>query len=100
MHYHQTQPRQIIAQDQCELGTYHSDQEEEHREGSYFTPEITWLNDLYGAYEPAITLEQYSADESMHYTHSPGHKPLLDSCLLYTSPSPRDGLLSRMPSSA
>ena len=25
---------------------------------------------------------------------------LLDICLLYTSPSPRDGLLSRMPSSA
>ena len=24
----------------------------------------------------------------------------LDACLLYTSPSPRDGLLSRMPSSA
>ena len=26
--------------------------------------------------------------------------PLLIPCLLYTSPSPRDGLLSRMPSSA
>ena len=26
--------------------------------------------------------------------------PLRDACLLYTSPSPRDGLLSRMPSSA
>ena len=26
--------------------------------------------------------------------------PLLSDCLLYTSPSPRDGLLSRMPSSA
>ena len=26
--------------------------------------------------------------------------PLDDPCLLYTSPSPRDGLLSRMPSSA
>ena len=25
---------------------------------------------------------------------------LADTCLLYTSPSPRDGLLSRMPSSA
>ena len=25
---------------------------------------------------------------------------LADHCLLYTSPSPRDGLLSRMPSSA
>ena len=27
-------------------------------------------------------------------------KPLDKVCLLYTSPSPRDGLLSRMPSSA
>ena len=27
-------------------------------------------------------------------------KPIYDICLLYTSPSPRDGLLSRMPSSA
>ena len=27
-------------------------------------------------------------------------KEEMDSCLLYTSPSPRDGLLSRMPSSA
>ena len=29
-----------------------------------------------------------------------GTDELLDTCLLYTSPSPRDGLLSRMPSSA
>ena len=32
-----------------------------------------------------------------------GHRPLCQDtgiCLLYTSPSPRDGLLSRMPSSA
>ena len=27
-------------------------------------------------------------------------KPHINTCLLYTSPSPRDGLLSRMPSSA
>ena len=27
-------------------------------------------------------------------------KAKFDDCLLYTSPSPRDGLLSRMPSSA
>ena len=27
-------------------------------------------------------------------------KKIKDTCLLYTSPSPRDGLLSRMPSSA
>ena len=29
-----------------------------------------------------------------------GRGPFLKVCLLYTSPSPRDGLLSRMPSSA
>ena len=29
-----------------------------------------------------------------------GHSPKATVCLLYTSPSPRDGLLSRMPSSA
>ena len=32
------------------------------------------------------------------FIHSDEH--LLQACLLYTSPSPRDGLLSRMPSSA
>ena len=31
---------------------------------------------------------------TLHLRHRPG------TCLLYTSPSPRDGLLSRMPSSA
>ena len=39
-----------------------------------------------------------------HKRISDAMKPLLElmdhSCLLYTSPSPRDGLLSRMPSSA
>ena len=29
-----------------------------------------------------------------------GGQELINDCLLYTSPSPRDGLLSRMPSSA
>ena len=28
------------------------------------------------------------------------HSAYIEGCLLYTSPSPRDGLLSRMPSSA
>ena len=34
------------------------------------------------------------------YTSRAGLNTLLYNCLLYTSPSPRDGLLSRMPSSA
>ena len=34
------------------------------------------------------------------HTYSVGHVMWFVSCLLYTSPSPRDGLLSRIPSSA
>ena len=37
-------------------------------------------------------------DAMMEYLE--GNEPDVHSCLLYTSPSPRDGLLSRMPSSA
>ena len=37
--------------------------------------------------------------EGVQYPDS-GEIHILDSCLLYTSPSPRDGLLSRMQSSA
>ena len=37
---------------------------------------------------------------AMHETIAQGRFRLAYHCLLYTSPSPRDGLLSRMPSSA
>ena len=46
---------------------------------------------------PRITESQYDIDPSMIST---GRLSLDQPCLLYTSPSPRDGLLSRMPSSA
>ena len=42
-----------------------------------------------------ITLDQEVEAFEIHAV-----KYLMDPCLLYTSPSPRDGLLSRMPSSA
>ena len=38
--------------------------------------------------------------ESKPYNQSIGYMDRLDYCLLYTSPSPRDATLSRMPSSA
>ena len=50
--------------------------------------------------------EKYASDASMKISSAKdveGAGPLqmmIDVCLLYTSPSPRDGLLSRMPSSA
>ena len=44
-----------------------------------------------GSFEEA----QYFFEKSLHY-----NPDYIGTCLLYTSPSPRDGLLSRMPSSA
>ena len=41
-----------------------------------------------------------SAPESIKALSHSHHMTLVSLCLLYTSPSPRDGLLSRMPSSA
>ena len=51
------------------------------------------------------TLAKRGPDEDGYYINKNvalGHKRLIviDPCLLYTSPSPRDGSLSRMPSSA
>ena len=43
-------------------------------------------------------LHMYAIDSVMLREHSA--RTQVDICLLYTSPSPRDGLLSRMPSSA
>ena len=39
----------------------------------------------------SVSMEDQADEDELH---------VVESCLLYTSPSPRDGLLSRMPSSA
>ena len=44
-------------------------------------------------YDTQKTVEILKKEKNIELTQSPD-------CLLYTSPSPRDGLLSRMPSSA
>ena len=73
--------------------------------------------DLQGLYEQALTasrqgdfvealplwdrfLEQAPDDAAALSNRGNVRLALGDPCLLYTSPSPRDGLLSRMPSSA
>ena len=45
--------------------------------------------------------QQYDEESGLYYNRHRYYDPLQGRyCLLYTSPSPRDGLLSRMPSSA
>ena len=53
---------------------------------------------LYGNLKNTVTLLEADADPEI--SNGLGLNPLFLACLLYTSPSPRDGLLSRMPSSA
>ena len=49
---------------------------------------------------PLTDIEMGAVTESVLAAFGNGDLALSDTCLLYTSPSPRDGLLSRMPSSA
>ena len=58
------------------------------------------LNELYVPIDQPIRLVMQSEDV-LHSFFVPAFRVKQDTiCLLYTSPSPRDGLLSRMPSSA
>src|SRR5680860_735585 len=45
-------------------------------------------------------IEPYDRRKLLHSIEVASAKRPIGACLLYTSPSPRDGLLSRMPSSA
>ena len=47
-----------------------------------------------------LTLLQEDLDGSIAHARMLASVGVITDCLLYTSPSPRDGLLSRMPSSA
>ena len=64
---------------------------------SHFSTIQTKIKDRPALLE-ALELLGYNIDEDVKLENPHDHKH--KHCLLYTSPSPRDGLLSRMPSSA
>ena len=79
--------------------------------GSVITPIITpWVSlDQLDSVAEGVFDEAIRQDEARAFLKDPSHIMMLAieyelvvgmACLLYTSPSPRDGLLSRMPSSA
>ena len=65
-----------------------------HRNLGVFTTRNVPLHRLFGQWQGKPSGFTNGRDRSFHF----GTKDY--NCLLYTSPSPRDGLLSRMPSSA
>ena len=69
--------------------------------GDYYLPDLV-LNEeepIYGKY--GMLRKQFLKEHRLaKYQYLLLTGKLTEHCLLYTSPSPRDGLLSRMPSSA
>ena len=61
---------------------------------------ITATHQIYKLIYSTKSLQLVSGSQSSGFRDGDFSTALFDSCLLYTSPSPRDGLLSRMPSSA
>ena len=59
-------------EDMCDDESFHQPGDDpQHKEGSYFTPEITWLQPMYNLYQPAVTLQNYQVNESHYFTHTP-----------------------------
>ena len=88
--------KQVFRRKKCEVGYkwlkttkyMQNDRISSHLGKSVYM--FVWHNDEVHPNHPDLKIIAYSDD-------CPNH---IFSCLLYTSPSPRDGLLSRMPSSA
>jgi len=74
-------------EDKCEGKSFHGmNDDPQHREGSYFTPEADWLSLLYTentGFTAAISLGDYLADEAAHFTHSSAKNSDLDRKLDY-----------------
>jgi endonuclease/exonuclease/phosphatase family metal-dependent hydrolase len=78
------QKTDYCLEDKCADESFHgSNDNPKHKEGSYFTPEITWLQPLYDSYMPAVTHTAYLADESSYFTHSPSADRFWDRKLDY-----------------
>src|SRR5665647_3303428 len=62
-----------------------------------FRNEMTLISKRIAGFRTSISLIALVNYAKLHQNYKVRHRV---TCLLYTSPSPRDGLLSRMPSSA
>ena len=88
-----------------DIKTYHEQTfiEDTLRLREILTTLPAFAKDYFRAMEPttsAKTRISYAYDIRTFFYFLVECNPLYRDCLLYTSPSPRDGLLSRMPSSA
>jgi endonuclease/exonuclease/phosphatase family metal-dependent hydrolase len=66
-----TDSTDFCDEDKCAGESFHQPGDDPfHKEGSNYTPEKTWLVDLYNAYQPDIPLAQYQSDQFHYFTHT------------------------------
>lgn len=71
-------------EDKCEGESFHGPNDDpKHKEGSCFTSEITWLQDLYDTYPAAVPLEDYIANQPHYFTETPDWNGFYDRKLDY-----------------
>ena len=69
----------FCMEDKCPGESFHGPNDKPlHKEGSYFTPEITWLQDMYDSYLPAVPLNNFLLNQKLYFTHSPNPKRFWD----------------------
>lgn len=81
-------------EDKCPDESYHKKGDDPfHKEGSYFSPEMTWMQPMYDRYQPAVPLPDYLANQLHYFTHSPDPDRFWDRKLdyLFTNRSFIDG---------
>lgn len=62
----------FCIENKCPGESFHGpDDDPQHKEGQYFTPEVTWLEDLYNSYEEAVPLQKYLSNEIHYFTNTP-----------------------------
>ena len=85
--------------------SYHEDEKDIYTTNGAFAAKlrdgrvVTWGSSLYGGDSSSVQAELQTGVDTVYSTRFAFAAKLRD-CLLYTSPSPRDATLSRMPSSA
>jgi endonuclease/exonuclease/phosphatase family metal-dependent hydrolase len=58
-------------EDMCPGESFHQPGDDpQHKPGSNYTPEITWLQPLYDAYKCAVNLQDYKQNQAAYFTHT------------------------------
>lgn len=58
-------------EDMCPGESFHQPGDDpQHKDGSNYTPEVTWLSPIYSAYKCAFPLNEFQQNQPAHFTHT------------------------------